>query len=181
MAWQRSCSWADKECRAQKQARQGHAWCSAWATEVVGSGLFCPAYSVQCSPVLRNLRSTERVSRASGWHRSASGAASSAWSRCIHGCAAQMYNGARQRRSAVSVNLWHLKPGDVVVLEGDMVAGVSSTTKDGHWIMVRFLDAPENPALVGTEDLCSEDEVVRLAQDFGKDQQPGRGTGLERG
>jgi len=32
-------------------------------------------------------------------------------------------------------------------------------TEDGRSILVRYLEDPENPGIVGTEDLCHEDEL----------------------
>ena len=57
------------------------------------------------------------------------------------------------------MDLHDLKPGDRVRLEGGIVAEVVAPTEDGRWIKVRYIKSPDDPALVGTEDVCSEDEI----------------------
>ncbi len=63
------------------------------------------------------------------------------------------------------MNLWELKKGDKVKLQDGIVANVLARTQDGQWIRVRYVLAPENPELVGSEDLCSESEVLEIASD----------------
>jgi len=57
------------------------------------------------------------------------------------------------------MDLWELKPGDNIRTTDGNVAKVISETEDGRWIKVRYLRAAEDQSLVGTEDLCHEDEV----------------------
>ena len=59
------------------------------------------------------------------------------------------------------MDLYDLEPGDLVrVGEGGAVAEVVRPTEDGRWILVRYVESPEERHLLGTERLCSEDEVV---------------------
>ena len=59
------------------------------------------------------------------------------------------------------MDLYDLEPGDLVrVGEGGAVAEVVRETEDGRWILVRFIENPEERHLVGTERRCSEDEIV---------------------
>lgn len=59
------------------------------------------------------------------------------------------------------MDLYDLEPGDLVrVGEGRAVAEVVQATEDGRWILVRYIESPEDRHLVGTERLCSEDEVI---------------------
>ena len=51
-------------------------------------------------------------------------------------------------------NIWDLKSWDRITLDSDVVA----PTEDGEWIRVKYMDAPESPEIIGTEDLCSTDE-----------------------
>ena len=43
-----------------------------------------------------------------------------------------------------------------------MIQGVVAPTEDGEWILVKYIEAPESPNLVGTEDLCSTEKIVSL-------------------
>ena len=47
-------------------------------------------------------------------------------------------------------------------LDSGVVAEVLAPTEDGEWILVKYIEAPESPDLVGTEDLCSTEEIVSL-------------------
>jgi hypothetical protein len=58
------------------------------------------------------------------------------------------------------VDLYALKPGDKVRTIDDNLAVVVSATEDGEWIKIRYLASEDNPKLIDTEDLCSEDELV---------------------
>ena len=33
-------------------------------------------------------------------------------------------------------------------------------TKDGEWVLVKYIAAPESPEIIGTEDLCSSNEIL---------------------
>ena len=61
------------------------------------------------------------------------------------------------------IDLWSLKKGDRLRLESGIIAVVTAKTKDGEWIKIKYLVAPDSPDMEGTEDLCSVDEVVGLA------------------
>jgi len=62
------------------------------------------------------------------------------------------------------MDLWELKPGDKIRMTDGSVTEVVSGTEDGRWIKVRYLRTAEDQSLVGTEDLCREDEIQgRLA------------------
>ena len=57
------------------------------------------------------------------------------------------------------MNLHDLKPGERVRLAEGVIAEITHRTEDGRWIRVRYVESPKEPSLVGTEDLCSEDEI----------------------
>lgn len=59
----------------------------------------------------------------------------------------------------MAIDLWNLKPGARLQLVCGDVAEVIAPTKDGRWIAIRYSSAPESPELVGTQDLCTEDEI----------------------
>ena len=61
------------------------------------------------------------------------------------------------------MDLHDLKAGDRVRTVDGNVAEVLTPTEDGRWIKVRYVESPADPALVGTEDLCSETEIQGLA------------------
>jgi hypothetical protein len=60
------------------------------------------------------------------------------------------------------MNLWILKPGHKVGLRGGGNAEVLAETQDGERIMVRYLEVPDHPALEGSENLTSADEIEVL-------------------
>ena len=58
------------------------------------------------------------------------------------------------------MDLYDLKPGDRVRLaQGRIIAEIVAPTEDGRWIKVRYVESPDEPNLVGTEDLCTDDEI----------------------
>ncbi len=57
-----------------------------------------------------------------------------------------------------------LRPGDRVRTTDGAVVEVLRQTEDGKWILVRYLEDPENPSVVGTEDLCHAEELAELVE-----------------
>lgn len=72
----------------------------------------------------------------------------------------------------MALDIWSLKAGDVIRLEGGAIAQVAKPTEDGRWILIHYVEVPDNPDLAGTEDLCSEDEVISLAAPSTKAPKP---------
>ena len=62
----------------------------------------------------------------------------------------------------MTFDLWVLTVGSQVELEEGVVAEVQAPTEDGEWVKVKYILAPQDPELVGTEDLCTADEIRRL-------------------
>lgn len=60
------------------------------------------------------------------------------------------------------MDLYRLKPGDRVRTVDGARVEVLKETEDGQWILVRYLESPEGPGIVGTEDLCHEDELQEV-------------------
>ena len=58
------------------------------------------------------------------------------------------------------MNLERFKPGDVLHLHDGSRAEVLAPSKDGRWIKVRYAETPDDPDLVGTEDLTADHEVA---------------------
>ena len=72
------------------------------------------------------------------------------------------------------MDLWALQPGDRVRTSDGAVVQVLNRTEDGRWVLVRYLEDPENPSAVGTEDLCHEEELSEVIEiDAAPDQLPG--------
>ena len=57
------------------------------------------------------------------------------------------------------MDLYNLRPGDRVRTMDGAIVEVLSETEDGQWIRVRYVEGTDDPALVGTEDLCHESEI----------------------
>lgn len=62
------------------------------------------------------------------------------------------------------MDLHQLKRGDRVRTTDGAVVEVLNDTEDGQWLLVRYVESVEDPALVGTEDLCHEDELEGLVE-----------------
>lgn len=60
------------------------------------------------------------------------------------------------------MDLTLLKPGDRIRTRDGATAEILKPTEDGKWILVRYIEASEDPAIVGTEDLCAEAEVTEV-------------------
>jgi hypothetical protein len=60
------------------------------------------------------------------------------------------------------INVLELEPGARVRLVGGATAEVVSNPRDGVWVFVRYLTAPENPAQEGTEDLVFAENILEL-------------------
>ena len=70
------------------------------------------------------------------------------------------------------MDLWELKLGVRVRLESGSVGEILAPTEDGDWIRIRYVQAPDEPHLVGTEDLCSSEEILGLADLKSRGKQP---------
>lgn len=57
------------------------------------------------------------------------------------------------------MDIYTLKPGDRARTTDGAVVEIVKETEDGKWILIRYLEDPENPSVVGTEDLCHVDEL----------------------
>ncbi len=60
----------------------------------------------------------------------------------------------------MSQSIWDLKVGERISLDSGAVAEVVSPTEDGEWVLVKYVESPDSPELIGTEDLCSTDEIL---------------------
>ena len=68
------------------------------------------------------------------------------------------------KEDSAAMDLYALKRGDRVRTTDGAVAEVVNDTEDGQWILVRYIESARHAELVGTEDLCHEDELEALVQ-----------------
>jgi len=61
------------------------------------------------------------------------------------------------------INIVSLKPGDVVRLKDGSAGEVAENPEDGMWILIRYTACPNDPDLVGTEELCHADQIADAA------------------
>ena len=62
------------------------------------------------------------------------------------------------------MDLWTLKPGDMILTREGAQAEVLFETEDGERIKVRYVEAKDDPSLEGTEDLVNEYEIEETDQ-----------------
>ena len=62
----------------------------------------------------------------------------------------------------VSLDVRSLEEGAVVRLAGDARGEVVHNPRDGMWILVRYLDVPEEPDLVNTEELVFWADILEV-------------------
>ena len=61
------------------------------------------------------------------------------------------------------INFMDLKTGQRIMLKDGAVAEVTENIGDGIWVQVRYVEAPQSPSMIGTEELCHCEEAVGLA------------------
>ena len=62
-----------------------------------------------------------------------------------------------------TVIITNLPEGQRVRLRDGAVAEVTANPRDGGWIFIRYVESPEDPSLVGTEDMAFATDVVGIA------------------
>jgi hypothetical protein len=62
------------------------------------------------------------------------------------------------------INLMRLAPGTKIGLVDGAVAEVVSNPLDGVWVLARYLSAPSNVALVGSEEMIFAQDIVEILQ-----------------
>jgi hypothetical protein len=60
------------------------------------------------------------------------------------------------------VNLLDVQPGQRILMKNKSVAEVVENLGDGIWVKGRFIESPDDPSMVGTEDLCYCEEVLKV-------------------
>ena len=62
------------------------------------------------------------------------------------------------------VNLMLLEPGTTIGLADGSIAKVVSNPLDGVWVFARYLSAPCDAALVGTEEMIFAQDIVEIRE-----------------
>ena len=62
------------------------------------------------------------------------------------------------------VNLRLLVPGTKIALIDGSTAEVVSNPLDGIWVFAKYLSAPKDPAMVGTQEMIFAQDVVEILE-----------------
>jgi hypothetical protein len=60
------------------------------------------------------------------------------------------------------VNFLELKPGQKILLKSQAVAEVVENIGDGIWVNAKFLEHPTDASMVGNEELCYCEDVLKV-------------------
>ena len=60
------------------------------------------------------------------------------------------------------VNLLDVQPGQRIQLKNKSVVQVVENLGDGIWVKGLFLESPQDPSLIGTEDLCYCEDILQV-------------------
>ena len=60
------------------------------------------------------------------------------------------------------VNLITIEEGSKITTLSGATAEVVSNPKDGVWVFVKYLTSPEDPDLVGTEDMVFAQDIAEV-------------------
>ncbi len=67
---------------------------------------------------------------------------------------------APQHRPPAALNVLHIEPGTRLRLVGDVIVEVMTNPQDGIWLLVRYLEVPDDPARIGSEDMVFAEDVL---------------------
>ncbi len=62
------------------------------------------------------------------------------------------------------INLRLLGPGTKIGLSDGSTAEVMSNPLDGIWVFAKYLSAPKDPAMVGTQEMIFAQDVVEILE-----------------
>jgi hypothetical protein len=60
------------------------------------------------------------------------------------------------------INLMRLEPGTTIALADGSIAEVVSNPLDGVWVFARYVSAPSDATLVGTEEMIFAQDIVEI-------------------
>ena len=63
-----------------------------------------------------------------------------------------------------TVIIRNLPVGQKVKLRDGAIAEVTANPQDGGWIFIKFVESPDDPSLVGTEDMAFATDVVGIVE-----------------
>jgi hypothetical protein len=61
-----------------------------------------------------------------------------------------------------TVIVTNLPEGQRIKLRDGSLVEVTANPRDGAWLFIKFIESPEDPSLVGTEDMVFATDVVGL-------------------
>jgi hypothetical protein len=62
------------------------------------------------------------------------------------------------------VNLINLEPGDKLSISNGATVEVATNPKDGVWVFAKYLAFPDDPSLVGTEEMFFAQDIVEVLE-----------------
>ena len=62
------------------------------------------------------------------------------------------------------VNLIDLEPGDKLSIAGGATVEVATNPKDGVWIFARYILSPDDPSLVGSEEMFFAQDIMEVLE-----------------
>ncbi len=62
------------------------------------------------------------------------------------------------------INIRALSPGTRITLAGGAEAEIVSNPADGVWLFARYLSSPQDPALIGQEEMIFAADVVEVGR-----------------
>ena len=62
------------------------------------------------------------------------------------------------------INLRLLGPGARIALADGSTAEVVSNPLDGIWVFAKYLSAPKDPAMIGTQEMIFAQDVVEILE-----------------
>lgn len=72
--------------------------------------------------------------------------------------------GSIRLEGVLSLDLVAIKEGAHVKLVGGEIAEVVDNPRDGMWILLRYLDSPDDPGRIGEEELIFWADVLGVVQ-----------------
>ena len=62
------------------------------------------------------------------------------------------------------INLITIKEGATISTISGATAEVVNNPKDGVWVFAKYLTSPEDPALIGTEDMIFASDIAEVLE-----------------
>jgi len=72
--------------------------------------------------------------------------------------------GSKRLEGVLTLDLVAVPEGAKLKLVGGKIAEVVDNPRDGMWILLRYLDAPDEPALIGETDLVFWADILEIVE-----------------